>query len=138
MNKKIVLAGGTGTMGMILQTHFAEQGYEVGVVTRRPALQQHPKARMVHWDGRTIGPWAIELEGATAVINLAGRSVDCRYTQRNKDLILNSRIDATRVLGEAIDRSKQAPSVWINLSSATVYRHAEDRAMDEDTGELGR
>lgn len=137
MKSKVILAGGTGTMGRILQDHFIEQGYEVVVLTRRPALKQNPKARMVTWDGRAPGPWTGELEGAHAVINLAGRSVDCRYHQRNKDLILNSRVDATRVLGEAIERCPIPPALWINLSSATVYRHAEDRPMDEATGELG-
>lgn len=137
MKTKIILAGGTGTMGRILQDHFAARGHEVVVLTRRPAMQQHPKVRMVLWDGRTTGTWAAELEGAAVAINLAGRSVDCRYNQRNKDLILNSRVDATRVLGEAIARCAAPPPLWINLSSATVYRHAEDRPMDEATGELG-
>lgn len=135
---KIILAGGTGTMGLILQKHFADRGFEVVVLTRRPALQQHPKARMLHWDGRTVGAWAGELDGSDAVINLAGRSVDCRYTAENKALILNSRVDATHVLGEAIAKSGTPPRLWINLSSATVYRHAEDRPMDEFSGELGK
>jgi uncharacterized protein (TIGR01777 family) len=134
---KIILAGGTGTMGLILQQHFAERGDEVVVLTRRPDLKQHPKARMVCWDGRTSGAWDAELNGADVLINLAGRSVDCRYTTANKALILNSRVDATRVLGEAIAVCGHPPKLWINLSSATVYRHAEDRPMDEFTGELG-
>ncbi len=134
---KIILAGGTGTMGLILQQHFAERGDEVVVLTRRPALKQHPKVRMVHWDGRTSGAWSTELIGADVLINLAGRSVDCRYTVKNKALILNSRVDATRVLGEAVVACARPSMVWINLSSATVYRHAEDRPMDEITGELG-
>jgi uncharacterized protein (TIGR01777 family) len=137
MTKKIVLAGGTGTMGLILQTHFAAAGHEVVVLTRRPAIRQHPTARMVAWDGRTRGPWWKELEGATALINLAGRSVDCRYTPENRAAILHSRLASTHALGEAIAAIGHPPPVWINLSSATVYRHAEDRPMDEDTGELG-
>ncbi len=137
MKTKVILAGGTGTMGCILQNHFIGQGYDVVVLTRRAEVHQNPKARMVRWDGRTTGAWSAELEKADVLINLAGRSVDCRYTQRNKDLILNSRVDATRVLGEAIARCAKAPALWINLSSATVYRHAEDRPMDEGTGELG-
>ena len=137
MKRKIILAGGTGTMGLILQQHFADRGDEVVVLTRRPELKQNPKARMVPWDGRTAGAWSAELDAADVLINLAGRSVDCRYTAENKALILNSRVDATRVLGEAIAASARPPKLWINLSSATVYRHAEDRPMDEITGELG-
>lgn len=136
MNTKVVLAGGTGTMGLILQAHFAAQGNEVVVLSRRPR-EQHPKARMVPWDGRTAGAWCAELEGAAVLINLVGRSVDCRYTAANKAAILHSRVDATRALGEAVARCTTPPPVWINLSSATVYRHAEDRPMDEATGELG-
>lgn len=137
MKAKVILAGGTGTMGRILQNHFVAHGNDVVVLTRRPADKQNPKVRMVQWNGRTAGAWAAELEDAAVVINLAGRSVDCRYDQRNKDLILHSRVNATRVLGEAIARCAVPPQLWINLSSATVYRHAEDRPMDEATGELG-
>jgi len=124
-------------MGRILQEHFTARGYDVVVLTRRPEANQHPNVRVLVWDGRTPGAWATELEGAAAVINLTGRSVDCRYTARNKALILNSRIDATRVIGEAIAKCLKPPEVWINMSSATVYRHAEHSAMDEITGELG-
>lgn len=136
MARKIILAGGTGTMGRILQRHFADTGAEVVVLSRTPRTQD-PRVRMVHWDAAHTGPWCDELDGADVLINLAGRSVDCRYTARNKALILNSRVDSTRALGEAMRRCAIPPPLWINLSSATVYRHAEDRAMDEDTGELG-
>ncbi|MEO8588222.1 MAG: TIGR01777 family oxidoreductase [Flavobacteriales bacterium] len=134
---RIILAGGTGTMGRILQDHFIGQGNDVVVLTRHPDVSQHPKARLLAWDAKTKGAWTAELEGATAVINLAGRSVDCRYTPTNKALILNSRVDATRVLGEAIAQCADPPALWINMSSATVYRHAEHSAMDEIRGELG-
>lgn len=137
MKKRVILAGGTGTMGLILQQHFADRGDEVIVLTRRPDVRQHPTVRMLPWDGRTRGPWTSELEGADVVINLAGRSVDCRYTANNRNLILNSRVDATRTLGEAIATCAEPPRLWMNMSSATVYRHAEDRPMDEFTGELG-
>ena len=133
----IILAGGTGTMGMILQMHFVKQGFRVVVLTRDPAKHQRTGVTFLPWDGRTIGDWAMELEGATVVINLAGRSVDCRYNARNKALILDSRVDATNVLGLAIARCTVPPKLWINLSTATIYRHAEDRAMDEATGEIG-
>jgi len=136
-DQTILLAGGTGTMGRILQDHFVKHGYRVVVLTRDPARHQRPGVTFLRWDGRTIGNWAQELEGATAAINLAGRSVDCRYNARNKALILDSRVDATNVLGLAIARCITPPSLWINLSTATIYRHAEDRAMDEATGEIG-
>jgi uncharacterized protein (TIGR01777 family) len=138
MNKRtILLAGGTGTMGRILQQHFVRQGWDVVVLTRHPQHHSAPGVTFLPWDGRTTGAWADELERTDVVVNLAGRSVDCRYTARNKALILNSRVDATQALGQAIERCATPPKLWINLSSATVYRHAEDRAMDEDTGELG-
>ncbi len=133
----IILAGGSGTMGRILQEHFVRQGYRVVVLTRDPARHQRTGVTFLHWNGKTIGAWTKELEGARAVINLAGRSVDCRYTARNRALILNSRVDSTRVLGEAIGQCRVPPPVWLNLSTATIYRHAEDRAMDEETGEIG-
>lgn len=133
----IVLAGGTGTMGRILQDHFRDKGYRVLVLTRSPGKHRAPGVEFQHWDGRTIGTWASELEGATAVINLAGRSVDCRYTAQNKALITNSRVDATTVLGQAIAACQHPPPVWINMSTATIYRHAEDRPMDEATGDIG-
>jgi uncharacterized protein (TIGR01777 family) len=133
----IILAGGTGTMGRILQEHFVRQGNRVVVLTRDPGHHHRPGVAFLPWDGRTLGPWASELEGARAVINLAGRSVDSRYTARNRALILRSRVDATRVLGEAVRQCTVPPALWINMSTATIYRHAEDRAMDEATGEIG-
>jgi len=91
----------------------------------------------VHWDGEHLGAWAGELDGAVAVVNMAGRSVDCRYTERNKAEIYDSRLRSTRVIGEAIARCANPPKVWLNSSSATIYRHALDREMDEATGEIG-
>ena len=136
-NQTILLAGGTGTMGRILQQHFVDHGWNVVVLTRHPQHHSAPGVTFLHWDGRNIEAWAERLEGAEVVVNLAGRSVDCRYNARNKAAILNSRVDATHVLGLAIARCATPPKLWINLSSATVYRHAEDRPMDEATGELG-
>ncbi|MCB0810869.1 MAG: TIGR01777 family oxidoreductase [Flavobacteriales bacterium] len=134
----IVLAGGTGTMGRILQRHFVAQGWRVTVLTRRPEAHSRDEVSFVHWDGRSVGPWSALLDSADVLVNLAGRSVDCRYTEHNKAAILNSRVDATNALGLAMDECTTPPTLWINLSSATVYRHAEDREMDEETGELGR
>lgn len=91
---------------------------------------------MVQWDGKTTGPWVSCLEGCDLLLNLAGRSVNCRYNERNKQEIMNSRIDATRVLGAAVRQLQQPPALWINGASTTIYRHAEDHPQDEFTGEI--
>jgi len=98
----------------------------------------HYKVREVEWDGKTLGDWTGEIDGADVLVNLAGRSVNCRYNEFNKGVIRSSRVDSTRVLGEAVQRAACPPSVWLNSSTATIYRHAEDRAMDDETGEIGR
>jgi uncharacterized protein (TIGR01777 family) len=131
--RKIVLAGGSGQVGNLLRRHFAALGDKVIVMTRNPASGDG----FIQWDGRTLGDWTRELEGADLVVNLCGRSVNCRYHSRNRQTILVSRIDTTRILGEAIERTEEAPRVWMNASTATIYRYALDRDMDEQTGELG-
>lgn len=134
--KKLIIAGGSGYLGRALSAYFQKQGYAIVVLTRHHRLDQQG-IRYVKWDGKSLGYWIQELEGATALINLNGKSVDCRYTDANKQLIYDTRIDATHALGEAIRTLKHPPKVWINAASATIYRHAEDRDMDEETGELG-
>lgn len=124
--KKIVLAGGSGFLGQALACSVLADGYEV-VVLSRGAAPADAIGRFVPWDGKNLGDWKSELEGVEALFNLTGRSVDCRYTQENRDLILNSRVDSTRVLGEAIGACDQIPKVWLNSSTATVY---EDRRGD--------
>ncbi len=89
------------------------------------------------WDGQTIGDWARELDGADLVVNLAGRSVNCRYSPANREEIMRSRVDSTRVLAQAIFQASSPPKVWLNSSTATIYRSAQDHAQDEETGELG-
>jgi uncharacterized protein (TIGR01777 family) len=133
---KIVLAGGSGFIGKFLAKRFRARGDEVVVLSRGPASKVDEVATL-HWDGKTLGPWAEAVEKADLVINLAGRSVVCRYNEKNKKEILDSRVDATRVLGLAIQKAKNPPALWINSSTATIYRHAEDRPMDEGTGEIG-
>lgn len=130
LKPKIVLAGGAGCLGRLLRDRFVAAGFEVGILSRRagPAT--------VVWDGETLGPWAGELEGAEAVVNLAGRSVDCRYTAANRRRIMDSRLRSTRVLGEAIARCECPPRVWLNASTATIYRHTYGPAWDE-AGEIG-
>ncbi len=136
MKKKIVLAGGTGFIGRGIIRHFGLADYEYVILTRNPK-QRTDGVKEVLWDARTLGAWTAELENAEALINLTGKSVNCRYTEENKAEILNSRIYSTGILGTAILQLQQPPKVWINSSSATIYRHAEDRNMDELTGELG-
>lgn len=133
---KIVIAAANGYLGRLLIHFFVNKGYEVVGLCRKP--NNLGNAKCVLWDGRTLGTWAKELEGATALVNLAGKSVDCRYTEENKRLIISSRIESTKVLGKSVTQCKTPPKAWLNASSATVYRHAEDRAMDEETGEIGK
>ncbi|MCW5551432.1 MAG: TIGR01777 family oxidoreductase [Verrucomicrobiae bacterium] len=133
--RRIILAGGSGFLGQVLARHFLARGYEVAVLTRRPTSVVL-RVREVAWDGETLGPWAQELENAQAVINLAGRSVNCRYHERNRKVILESRINPTRVLGAAINLCATPPLVWLNSSTATIYRHTFGMAWDE-AGEIG-
>lgn len=126
---KLILAGGTGFLGQALAKHFQALGWEVVVLTRNPRTGR--AAKEVRWDAETLGDWGQELEGAAAVVNLTGRSVDCRYTEANRRLILDSRVNSTRVIGQAIAQCAQPPRVWLNSSSATIYRHTLGPAWDE-------
>ena len=134
-NRRIILAGGSGFLGKILRGHFLKQGCEVVVFTRSPQGASG-ESRESCWDGRSLGEWARELDGADVLINLAGRSVDCRYHTRNRKLMMNSRVDSTRVLGEAIARCANPPKIWLNSSTATIYKHTFGPAWDEN-GEIG-
>ncbi|WRP06033.1 TIGR01777 family oxidoreductase [Rossellomorea aquimaris] len=127
MEKKIVIAGGTGFIGQYLQTKFQESDYKVTIISRH--------APYVSWDHKEEIVEA--LEGADLLINLAGKSVDCRYNKKNKTEIFQSRTGTTRILGDALLKCENPPSLWINSSTATIYRHAEDRPMTEGTGEIG-
>src|SRR2546425_5252314 len=133
MRNRIIVAGGSGFIGRLLTDRLVSGNNDVVVLTRSPgpAVQS---IRQVGWDGRTLGDWTEELEGARALINLAGRSLNCRYNERNRREILESRFDSTRVLGEAIAHCKPPPRVWLNASTATIYKHTFDRPMDEATG----
>ena len=140
MKDKIVLAGGTGFLGKALAQFFAEKEYEVVVLGRSNELPaDFPKARLVTWDARTSGTWVKELEGAKALVNLCGRSVDCRYNETNRRLILESRVNATRVLGDAIAQATIPPKVWLNAGTATIYedRRGELPPHDENSDDLG-
>jgi uncharacterized protein (TIGR01777 family) len=136
LKPRVVIPGGSGFLGGVLSQAFAADGFEVVVLSRRPR-QREDGAREVPWDGETVGDWARELEGAALVVNLAGRSVNCRYHAANRREIYESRLRSTRAIGEAIARCAEPPPVWINSSSATIYRHALDRPMDEAHGDIG-
>lgn len=133
---KIVIPGGCGQVGQILARELGRAGHQC-VVLSRSGRTAPAGARTVGWDGRTIGPWAAEIDGADAVINLAGRSVDCRYTERNLAEMLRSRTDSTRVIGQAIALAGHPPRVWLQASTATLYAHRFDAPNDELTGQMG-
>ena len=131
---RIVIAGGSGHIGQMLALHFHACGHDVTILSRRG----HPAPwRVVEWDGYTPGLWRQTLERCDVCINLAGRSVNCRYTQDNRTEIYDSRIRSTSLLNEVVSSLAVPPRVWLNASTATIYRHALDRPMDEATGELG-
>jgi len=131
---RIVIPGGSGQVGGILGRHFHALGHDVTVIARHP---QPAPWRTIPWNGSTPGAWGDLLNGVDVVINLAGRSVNCRYNAANRREISESRVATTRLIGEAISRAPHQPALWINASTATIYRHAMDRAMDEATGEIG-
>ncbi|MFD5378622.1 TIGR01777 family oxidoreductase [Streptomyces griseoincarnatus] len=129
---KIVLPGGTGQVGTILDRALSAAGHEVVVLTRRPRRPQD-----VAWDGATPGPWTEAVDGADVVVNLAGRSVSCRYTPENLRAMMDSRVGSARAVGEAIAAARRPPKVWLQMSTATIYAHRFDAANDEATGVIG-
>lgn len=147
-NKKIILAGGTGFIGQEMTKYFGKENTIV-ILTRQVknektnrndydslSLTDLKNVRYTKWDGRTAGDWVSELDGSDIIINLAGKSVNCRYNEKNKNEIFQSRTDAVKAIGDAIGKCSSPPSLWINASSATIYRHAEDGPQDEYTGEF--
>jgi uncharacterized protein (TIGR01777 family) len=129
---KVVIPGGSGQVGTILDRALTAAGHEVVVLTRRPTSD-----REVGWDGRTLGPWAETIDGCDAVVNLAGRSVSCRYTPFTLTEMMDSRVESTRVVGAAISAARRPPPVWLQMSTATIYAHRFDEGNDEATGRLG-
>jgi uncharacterized protein (TIGR01777 family) len=131
---KIVLPGGTGQVGTLLARAFHARGDEVVVLSRAP---EPAPWRTLAWDAQSVGGWAAELDGADVVINLAGRSVNCRYTPENRRLIKESRVRSTAVVGAAVARAARPPRVWLQSSTATIYAHRYDAPNDEATGLMG-
>jgi uncharacterized protein (TIGR01777 family) len=136
---KIVIPGGTGQLGGALARAFHAGGHQVVILARAPAAATAPSptARIVAWDGREVTAWAAELDGADAVINLAGRTVNCRYTPANVEAMMSSRVNSTRAVGAAIAAAARPPRAWLQMSTATIYAHRFDAANDETTGRVG-
>lgn len=132
---RVVLPGGSGQVGTVVARHFHAAGHDVVVIAR--TSRANAPWRTVQWDGQTLGDWTREIDGADIVINLAGRSVNCRYNPANRREIKESRVVTTKLVGQAIAQASRPPALWLNASTATIYRHALDRPMDEATGKLG-
>ncbi|NMM49974.1 TIGR01777 family oxidoreductase [Marinigracilibium pacificum] len=133
--RKIVIAGGTGFLGRLLSKYLYNAGFDVYILTR--SVEISDKFKYVYWDGQSLGRWTEILEGAEAVINLCGKSVNCRYNEHNKSLIYTTRIIPTNLLGRAISKCVNPPKVWMNSSSATIYADSYHQANTEDTGIIG-
>lgn len=131
---RFVIPGGSGQVGTVLARAFTADGHDVCVLSRKPTVAAWP---VVVWDGRRIGPWFKTLDGADVVINFAGRSVNCRYNAANRRRMMQSRVESTRVIGEAIAKCERAPRVWLQASTATIYAHRYDAPNDEATGLIG-
>ena len=144
---RIIIPGGEGHLGRLVARRFSSQGHRVTTLTRSPRHSSVAARRQTSsslnawetgvWDGKSLGSWVELLEHADILINFAGRSVDCRYTARNRAAILQSRVESTTILGKAIESLRFPPRLWLNSSTATIYRHSFDRDMDEATGEPG-
>jgi len=134
--KKLIIAAGTGFLGQVLVEHFKDTFDEIVILTRGNS-KKSGKINYRHWDAKTLTGWENELENASVLINLAGKSVDCRYTEANKKEILASRIDSTNALNQAILSCENPPLHWLNSGTSTIYRHSLDKQMDEETGKIG-
>lgn len=134
---KVVIPGGTGEVGSILAKTFLLRGHEVVILTRQKMSQPSGKLSFVNWDAESLGEWTEALEGSDAIINLAGRTVNCRYTDDNKKLIKDSRVKSTQIIGEAIAQLARPPKAWLQMSTATIYAHTFERSNDEYFGIIG-
>lgn len=131
---KVVIPGGSGQVGMILARALIADGHEVVVLSRRTGVGA---VKVVEWDAESLGPWTEEIDGADVIVNLAGRSVNCRYNAANRKEIVESRVKSTTIVGKAIERAENPPRVWLQSSTATIYAHRYDEPNDEATGIIG-
>ncbi len=131
---KILIPGGTGQLGHILRRQFELNGDEVHLLSRHPDPNDE---NAIAWDAESLGPWVDEIEWADVVINLAGRSVNCRYSKKNLTEMMNSRVNSTRLIGKAIRQTATPPCVWLQMSTATIYAHRFDAPNTEATGLTG-
>jgi uncharacterized protein len=129
---RVVIAGGTGFLGRNLARHLAERGWDVVVISRH-ASESDGRRRHAVWDARTVGDWAQHLDGATALVNLAGRTVDCIKTPEHCDEILRSRVESTEALGRALQSVTTLPRVWVQMSTAHIYGDPPEVVCDEDS-----
>lgn len=135
-SNNLTIAGGTGFLGRVLIEQFKDSFDTIYILTRK-FRPDYDNVKHVIWDGLTMGTWQKIIDNSEVVINLSGKSVDCRYTQKNKIAILASRVNTTRAIGKAILVSPTPPSLWINSSTATIYKDEKQKPMDEFTGEIG-
>ena len=138
--KKIVLFAANGFIGKAL-IHYTVKNhpdYKITAVSRTPIKDLPITVEQVQWDGKTKGNWTKELEHADLVVNLAGKSVNCRYTPKNKAAIFASRLDSTRIIGEAIEDCISKPKCWMNMASATIYEHSLENPNTEENGIIGK
>jgi uncharacterized protein (TIGR01777 family) len=132
---RIVIAGGTGFIGQEIANYY-KKDHEI-IVFSRSASKMEAKVHYVQWDGKTFGDWCTYLEGAEMLINLTGKSVDCRYNEENKQRIMSSRVDSVAILGAAIDACENPPKLWLNSSTATIYQGSLTQEMTEVQGIIG-
>jgi uncharacterized protein (TIGR01777 family) len=130
--RPVVIAGGSGFLGVSLAHHLNERGNTVVLLSRRPPRREGPW-KHVAWDARSVGDWKRELDGAAGLINLAGRTVDCIKTPDHQDEILRSRVEATRALGAACRAIDSPPAVWVQMSTAHIYGDPPEVWCDEDS-----
>lgn len=128
--RKVVIAGGTGHLGSLVTEHFVNSNVKVVLLTRKLPPKGNPLVSYTLWDGKTLGEWSEVLESTDVVLNFSGKSVNCIYTKKNKEKLISSRVESTRILGEAIQRAENPPKIWINASSAAYYGFS-DKPMDE-------
>ncbi|MFD2823067.1 TIGR01777 family oxidoreductase [Lacinutrix iliipiscaria] len=131
--KTILIAGGSGFIGRVLERFFSSKGYQVKILTRSPK-----RANEIYWNAKHIeDSWSKELENLDALINLTGKNINCRFTDKNKQLIISSRVNSTEVLGKAIEACKNPPKVWMNSSTTSIYKSSYDVEMSENNHQIG-